>query len=474
MPTLTLTRSLSQRHHSNQQATWLAWGLTLISLCLFCGLYWAGQAALLVFVYPFGALVLGTWLYLTHPALYLGFVLWIWTLTPFVRRLLDYQMGSYSSISPAMTAPILVTALTVVTILRHVRRLPTRSYLPFLLAFLGIGYGYAIGVLKNGPVSATLSMANWLLPVGLAFQVSVFWKLYPDHSRIMRSAFCWIMIVTGAYGIAQFLHPMPWDAMWMTGSMMQSIGHPNPFEVRVFSMLNSPGPYAMVALAGLVVLFAHRGILARIATGIGVGGFLLSLVRSAWGGWVVALGYMIFRSQGVMRKRLVLLLCACIVLSIPLFSVGSIANQVSSRSESLTALQEDNSFLVRLHFLGVSARWVLTDPIGDGLGSVGSTAKLSTGSQHQAFDNGIFSILFSLGWLGGGLFYAALFLLLRRMWRIDGAGADPSTVVFSAIAVAFVASLFFTNTLAGVSGIMAWTGLGLTLASGRYHGVSVR
>lgn len=464
----------SKKPLEDQQAAWLAWGLTIVSTCVFCGLYWAEQAALLTFIYPFGALAVGAWLYLTHPALYLGFVLWVWTLTPFVRRLLDYQMGAYSSISPAMTAPLLVTSLTALTLLRYAKRLPTRRYLPFLLAVLGIGYGYAIGVLKNGPVGATLGMMNWLLPVGLAFHIVVFWTQYPNYSRVVRSAFSWIMIVTGVYGIAQFLHPMPWDALWMIGSGMQSIGVPEPFEVRVFSMLNSPGPYAMVALAGIIVLFAHRGILARIATVAGVGGFLLSLVRSAWGGWVVALGYMIFRSQGVMRKRLTIILCMCVLLTIPLFSVSSIADRVASRSESFTALQEDNSFLVRLHFFGVSARWVLSDPIGDGLGSVGSTSKLSTGSKHQAFDNGIFSIMFSLGWLGGGLFYTALFLLFRRMWRIDGASADPSTVVFSAIFVSFIAVLPFTNTFAGVSGLVVWMGLSLTLASGRYHKVPVQ
>lgn len=466
MTTQTLsTRTASSEHHATQ----LGWGLLLLFGCVFGGLYWAGQAALLQFAYPLAAFFVAAWLYLTQPVLYVGLALWMWMITPFVRRVLDYQMGEYTSLSLAMTAPLAVGGLALFTMARYGRRLLRRQNLPFALAAVGILYGYGIGVLQNGPVSATMSMLGWLLPLALAFHMVVYWKHYPAYRQVIQSSFVWMMLVTGAYGIVQFLYPPPWDALWMEGSGMLSIGQPAPFEVRVFSTLNSPGPYAMVALAGLVMLFAKRGGLARLATGAGAGGLLLSLVRSAWGGWIVALGYMIVQSTGALRKRLIAILTVSAIVCLPLFFVSPIAERVGDRTETLTQLEDDSSMLVRLHFLGVAARWVLTDPIGSGLGSVGSSAKMSRGEQHMAFDNGFLSVLFTLGWLGGGLFYAGVGMLLYRMIRIDRSQADPSTVVFSAVAVSFVAVLFFTNVFAGVMGLMFWTGLSLTLASGRYH-----
>jgi hypothetical protein len=280
------------------------------------------------------------------------------------------------------------------------------------------------------------------------------------------------MLLTGAYGILQFISPMPWDALWMIGADMKSIGQPEPFKVRVFSTLNSPGPYALVAMSGLVLLFGSGGMLSRFATGVGMGSFLLSLVRSAWGGWIVALGYMLFRSQGKLRRRLFTVLFTTILVCIPLFLYQPVADQVGGRAESFSNLEEDNSLLVRLHFMGVAAKWVLKDPIGEGFGSMGSAAKMSAGEQHLAFDNGFLAIPFAIGWAGSLLYFTAVFMLGYRMLQVDRDQTDPNTVVFSAIALALFSILFFTNTFSGISGILLWTFLSMTLASSRYHSSS--
>lgn len=457
-----------QTRHTHQMSL-LGWGFLTLGVCVLIPFYWIGRADLLIFAYPIVAGLLGAWLYAKQPVFYLGFSLWIWSITPLVRRLIDYQIGEYVSLNLAMVAPLLVSAMTIISIFRYGSSLTKREYIPFLLVIIALLYGYGIGLTKNGLLSSTLALLSWLLPVCTGFHIAVLWKMYPQHQRVIKSTLTWIMLLTGAYGVLQFFSPMPWDTLWMVGSKMQSIGQPEPFQIRVFSTLNSPGPYALVAMSGLILLLGKTGLFARIATGFGMGGFLLSLVRSAWGGWIVALLYMVFRSVGATRKRLMTVLLTTAVVCVPLFFLAPVTNQVNDRMESFSTLEEDNSLLVRLHFMKVAATWTLQDPIGAGIGSVGSSSKLSSGEQHEAFDSGILAVPFTLGWIGAVLYYTALGMLVHRMMKIDRQGSDPFTLVSSAVAIALLSLLFFVNTLGGISGILLWAFLSFPLASERYH-----
>ncbi|SMQ58508.1 hypothetical protein SAMN06295943_0183 [Agreia sp. VKM Ac-1783] len=62
-------------------------------------------------------------------------------------------------------------------------------------------------------------------------------------------------ILVGLYGVYQFFFLPEWDKSWMIASDLNSIGAPNPLEVRVFGASESPGPYALfVGLASVVAL----------------------------------------------------------------------------------------------------------------------------------------------------------------------------------------------------------------------------
>ena len=68
-------------------------------------------------------------------------------------------------------------------------------------------------------------------------------------------------------------------------------GTPEPLGIRVFSTMNSPGPFANVLLAGLLILLTNENFSARPRLrAVGYLSFLLlSLVRSAWIGWFLGL-----------------------------------------------------------------------------------------------------------------------------------------------------------------------------------------
>src|SRR5215218_7309863 len=97
-----------------------AWAAISGLLILVVGGLAIHASGLLELLYPLVALMVGVLLYWRYPALYLGFTWWLWFLTPEVRRLVDYQQG-WNPESPVMLAPLLVTALGFLALLRHLQ-----------------------------------------------------------------------------------------------------------------------------------------------------------------------------------------------------------------------------------------------------------------------------------------------------------------------------------------------------------------
>lgn len=82
----------SRNLHLDEQTlpAWIAiLGLVLISsLCVL-----AGAGGILRLGFPLLSLAVGLFLYLRYPVLYIGFTLWIWFLTPWLRRVVDSRSG---------------------------------------------------------------------------------------------------------------------------------------------------------------------------------------------------------------------------------------------------------------------------------------------------------------------------------------------------------------------------------------------
>ncbi len=446
----------------------------------------AGLGSVLSYLYPLAALCAGLALYRRYPALYLGFALWLWLLTPGVRRLVDYQAG-WEPNSPVILAPFLVTALTSFTLFRHLPKLQISRYLPVGLVLLGVAYGYAVGLLNAGTFPATFDLLNWVIPVLLGFYLLVHWRLYPDFRRVVQKTFTWGLVVLGAYGIAQYFSPAPWDQYWMENAPIGSIGFPEPLEVRVFSTMNSPGPFSVVVMAGLLLLLARGGnrgggYLRWPAVVLGVGSFLLSLVRSAYGGLAFGMLYMAARTPRL-RLRLLGALAVAAVLSLPLLLVGPVAETVSSRLETIADLEDDVSLLARLDFYRDFAPQAFLNVAGDGLGSTGLSTRLGGDSGDLGglgnFDSGVMNVPFVLGWPGTLLFVGGLSWLTARALTRRGAERGPVRKdSFAGASQAVVASvlvqLVFANFLLGVTGVVFWVFLGLALAARTYHREALR
>jgi hypothetical protein len=444
------------------------WAAILGLIALAAGGLAAHAGGLLVYLFPLSALAVGALLYWRYPDLYLGFAWWLWFLTPEVRRLVDYQAG-WNPQNPIMLAPYLVAALTLFTLLRHLPKLQFSRLFPFGLIFLGLFYGYCVGIYRGGWQATTYDLINWLIPVTLAFHLVVHWRDYPRYRKVVQRTFVWGVLVMGLYGLLQFFNPPIWDQYWMNSAPITSIGSPEPFEVRVFSTSNSPGPFAVVMLAGLLSLMGGGSMLRWPAAGVGFASFLLSLVRSAWGAWVLGLIFIVAQ-RGRLRQLATLVAMGAIVL--PLLTVGPVAETVNARLQSVSDLEQDNSFKDRVAFYSEFLPQALLNPVGEGLGSTGLATKLSTSGgelgEFGNFDSGLMNIPFVLGWLGSLLYVSGLIWLLLLVFRGGGPKSDAFAAVSRGIAVAMLAQLVFGNSLVSLSGIIFWSFLGLSLAA-RVH-----
>jgi hypothetical protein len=438
----------------------------------------AHQSRLLELFYPAAAALVGVVLYRRYPANYMSFLCWLYFLTPEVRRFADFYKGSFTQTSTIMIAPMIVGAISGVALLTHWKVLGQRRGAPMLMVIAGVAYAFIVGVFRNTPAAAAFAAASYALPVLAGFQMVVNWRSYPEYQRIIPRTFAWGLIVMGAYGIYQFVVMPPWDVFWLLNSGMNSEGSPVPFGIRVSSTMNSTGPYAITAMAGLIFLPAMTARTRWLAGALGLLSFLFTSVRAAWGGFLLGLIYTFLTLDNRKRFRLLLSIAVTVALAMPLLMINSFSDRLVERFQTLNDIKGDNSFNDRTQFYDKFMSVALTDIAGQGMGSVGGATKLTTRNnelgKYGNFDSGLMELPFVLGWpglllfVGGVLWQVARSLRLsRKMPRDQVAAAGFGT------AWAILCMLVFINTLAGLSGTFFYIGAMLPVIGYR-HMRSVR
>lgn len=456
-----MIRTIADVAKDDERATLLAFGMSILALCVFSALFATSHPSMLRLLslgYLAGTAGVGFWLYLTNPPLYVGFTWWIWFISPFVRRIIDYSIGSFTppKMAVVLLAPYVVTGFAIFDLPRFGKLLRKRRYAPFLFCFIGICYALLVGLPKSGAFRVIIALIEWMCPLLLAFHILARPNLYPKFRRIFRSVFAAAVLVLGAYGVYQFFMAPPWDVMWMNGSGMLSVGVPEPMRIRVFGMLDSPGPYAMVMMTGLILLFDGRGIISKLAIIPGYLGFLLALVRGSWGGWVVAVGYSLLRARGAKRGRLLLALGLTLAVLIPVAMSSEIGTRTGARMESFTNLEEDGSLQARQHMYQTATVEALLNPIGEGIGTNG-------------FDSGYVTILYQFGWIGSLFYLGGLFMMIKHVVFNSTSDEKKFETLCVGITLAYTALMFLGVQVKGVNGSMFWTIMSLAVASRLYQ-----
>ena len=406
-------------------------------------------------LYPVSALVAAALLLWRKPALYLGFMWWVWFLTPAVRRVVDYST-SYSEASLVMLAPFLVTGVALIPTVTQLHKLAPAYRLPLAFTACGLLYGYTIGVLNNSLAAATFDLLNWGVPLVGGAYVLTHPQLATAFRQATRQAFLWGMLVMGLYGLVQFIYVPAWDAYWMLNADLGSIGFPEPYQVRVFSTLNSPGPFAVVLMAGLLLALSEGRMGRWLAAASGLVGFALSGVRAAWGGWVVGLLLLSVSLPPRLRLRLLGSLVALSIVALPLFLSGPVADLFTARLTTVTDLESDMSFNARLNLYGDISRYIIDNPLGQGLGGTGSATTLNSGLGFQDLDSGIIATLYTFGFLGALYYAGGAAVLFGRVLSTTLRSRTLPNATYASIAFAALSQLVFGNAWTGVTGLVTW------------------
>lgn len=426
-------------------------GLFLVMVLL--GLSPAG--GLLNYVFTPGIAAMGLVLLYLRPANYLAFTMWVWMLTPFYRRLADAHAG-YTDASLVMLAPIVVTACCAISLAGNLRQNWPKTVFLYVGMLAVLVYGFFVGAAQNGLLAAILALLNWSLPILFSLHIFVLPLEDEAKARQIMLAMVYGGLVIGAYGLAQYLILPAWDAAWMRDSALESIGLPIPRMVRVFSTLNSPGPYAQFVAAASLVAIATRSRMRWGSMIFSLVGLLLSLVRAAWGSWAIALVMLFFWSNVRQKTAFAVTAMAAILVIAPAIAFTPLGETVNARFATLSDTSSDASYLERVDLYRRFSSTALSSIAGVGLGRTGViSARLSGQSpgavdSNTSIDSGVLEIFYTFGLLGA--VFLALFAAIYVVSWPDR--RNPYGVAAMTVALSCAPLVFFGNPLTGASGML--------------------
>ncbi len=459
----------SQESYSPEERSPQGWIAIAGFILLTIVCYFAGATAALRLIYPVTALVVAVFLYLRHPILYIGFTWWICFLTPLATRLVDYRVG-WDPTRQMLIAPYLVVFVTIATFLRRFKSAYYQGGLPFILAFIGVFYGFLVGLIYNAPVPVARGLLDWLGPIIFAFHLFINWRDYPSYRQNFQRIFLWCVLILGAYGVYQFVVAPEWDRYWLIESkLFMSAGNPVPFGMRVWSTLHSVGPFGSVMQAGLLLLFTTSGSLIFPASAVGYLSFLLTQARTNWGGWLLGIIMIVGSVKTRIQMRLITIIVVMAICVVPLTTIEPISGVVSERLQTFSNLEEDNSFRDRSQSYDKNLSLALSNALGNGLGNIWKVNEKTGQIEVVVIDSGILDMFFTLGWFGAIFYMGGLILLIINVSKYSEGRFDSFISAARAIGISSATQLIIGSGMLSVAGMILWGFLAMAMAGHKYY-----
>ncbi len=406
------------------------------------------------------------------------FALLCWVFAPCLRRILDWRSGGFHAIDILSVLPMLAILPLIPYALqsRALARVP-KIFKTFAIVWnVTLLYGLTVAALGGNGAAGLYEFAQYDIPLvfglwlaGQSVESSV------AANRIIVTLLVMVGIA-GAYGVAQWIYPQPWDVLWIQGSGTISMGDPVPFSLRIFSTLNSAGPAADIFAICIILalpLLRLRSITPVVVVPILAAALMLTLVREAWLGLV--LGFLTYLFASPKRLRVVPYLISGIVLvvvvagSLPTLLGASqlVSDTITARFNTLGDVDHDDSAVARKSEYESALDEASRTPQGTGLGSFGASARLSSsvdvGQLGTVIDGGYIARLVSLGWVGVALYVFVvagsplifLFALFKRAKRLP-----PELGAIAAAAISVGVYLMWDDVAGdshyGLIGLMFW------------------
>jgi len=382
--------------------------------------------------------------------------------------MIDYQSG-YITPGPLGFAPVIVTSISSITLLRNFPKSYNKEGLPFILCLGSVCYGFLIGLVQN-PIKDALFLTLpliWLCPILFSFHLFVNWRNYPELRQVTRQTFLWGIFVVGSYGVWQFLVAPEWDRFWLINEKVTSRGTPEPLGIRVWSTMLAPQDLATNMMTGLLLLLSNLGSFVRFpAAVVGFLAFLLSQARAVWLSFLVGIFIFISSLKPSLQIRMSIIILVIAVLIVPFMSLEPFSTIISERFETINNIEDDGSLNARIAGYNLLLNQALSELVGKGLGFQVSVE--GTGG-YSLNDGAILPLLFGLGWLGTLLYLGGIFLILFKMLQSTEGRFDSFASAARAISIGVFAQIGFNLMLIGSVGMVFWSFLAMSMAAGKYY-----
>lgn len=370
------------------------------------------KATLLRPLFPLATLAVGYLIYRRNESYFISFLLWVYMLTPLLRRLIDWH-SSYEDQSAVLLAPLLLTLLPIINLRRRLVVASPVLRRAAILALGAVAFGTGVGLIKHPKVSVILAALTWTAPIILCVFAATL-REREQLPTVLKTTFTYSLIALSVYGIAQFVLAPAWDVYWLkevsASSIAPSFGLPHPFQMRVWSTMNSPGAFAPFLSAAILWIISAEGFTPLLAQVFGYIALLLTLVRGLW--IQTAIGVVLLLLVSRLRTRFRVLMSVVLLILALLLAVRTVphADVITRRLQSFTSLHGDESYNERRELYRYVEGVILVSPMGNGLDT--------TNDVHgYPLDSSVLSLLYLLGWPGAGLYFAALGSLLFTIAR---------------------------------------------------------
>ena len=458
-----------------------AW-TAILGLIFMIILFLIAVPQLLVPLFPLASLLVAIFLYSRYPVLYVGFSWWMWFLAPFVRRLIDYRCSAVTFSSYHLTS-MLVASVCGVTVYKKLLNSYRTGGIPFILCFGSVFYAFVVAFVRQTNLDFGQIITNamgWFAPMMLGFYVYTQWREYPAFRDNFQKVFLWFVIVTGSYGVFQFVVAPEWDRFALIQAMGGMVnaswtGVPEPFGIRVWSTMSNPFTFALNMMPGLILLFISKSKLRYLATGVGYLSFLLSKSRTGWYSYLISLFIFFFSIKSKFQIRLFVTVASILLIVLPLATVEPFSGAISDRMQMVTGeIEDDHSYRVRMEQFNEGIDHALQEYLGWGLMGIQGipTGFDLTGqikSVTSGLDNGYLVVVVSLGWLGLIPYATGLGMMLYRLFSAPPSQLDLVAVAARATIVGSIIRMITTNITTGEFATPIWGCLGIAMAAQKYY-----
>jgi hypothetical protein len=423
----------------------------------------AGPARLL---YPLYCLGLAIFLIRSKRPLYPVFIMGVFAFTAYFRRIQEYHAG-FSAFNPILLGPYFALFPTIPSLLRRILGEARGVTWPFTTMAACVVYGSYAGLLQMHFVAALFEPIRWLLPI--CFCTFIMERPAQLHAikQPLYVALAALVVIETLYGIHQYLDPPIWDIIWMKNVDIGSFGLPQAYDIRVFSMMNSPLVVAVFTVQSMMLL-AGEGLLGLCIGMIGLPLLAVTLVRESWIQFVVGMSVLFMYAPA---KRKSTMLVGFIAFAVAISSLVSshalpsfIQVQIDDRLNTFSDLNQDQSAGDRLDTYGSFYDRIVENPFGEGFGANASTATAQVQKNLPPLDSGILEAALTFGVAVGTAYFVALAGLFIAAYQAVRRTGKNTAALFAVLCAAFITLPIGGNQI-GEDSILMWTAVGLIFAT---------